>query len=86
MTATSEIQMTGLGGEKLYTTDLGQDLTPQHTVGQAVEHYLDEMEIPENGLRWTVLSRGVRLDMKQRMEQLTGTDTRWTVLPEISAG
>lgn len=62
------------------------ELTGRHTVGQAVEHYLDRMGIRDNGLRWTAFSRGVKLDNKRSINDVPDTDTNWTVMPEVSAG
>jgi hypothetical protein len=78
--------MTDISGQKRFETGLDDELTPRHTVGQAVEHYLDQMRIPQNGLRWTAFSRGVVLDNKRELGDLPVEDTRWAVLPEVSAG
>jgi hypothetical protein len=61
-------------------------LTRAHSVGQAVEHYRDRMQIRDAGLRWTAFSRGVMLDGKTRLGDLEQTDAEWTVMPEVSAG
>jgi hypothetical protein len=86
MIASSVLSLSDLTRQKRFSTDLSDDMTPRHTVGQAVEHYLDRMAIPDNGLRWTAFSRGRRLDSKSLLEQLPENDTQWTVLPEVSAG
>ena len=86
MVATTRIAISDLGQQKKYETDLGGRLTPNHTVQQAIEHYLDRMQIHDNGLRWTAFSRGVRLDNKQQLSDVPDTDSRWTVMPEVSAG
>ena len=86
MQATTTIRMSDLSGQRSLETDLTTDLTPQHTVGQAVETYLETVGTPDNGLRWTAFSRGVRLDMKDRLADLTEADAAITVLPEVSAG
>jgi hypothetical protein len=86
MIASSVLSLSDLTRQKRFETDLSDDVTPRHTVGQAVEHYLDRMAIPDNGLRWMAFSRGRRLDNKSLLEQLPDSDTQWTVLPEVSAG
>lgn len=86
MITSSVLSLSDLTRQKRYQTDLSDDVTPRHTVGQAVEHYLDRMAIQDNGLRWMAFSRGRRLDNKSTLEQLPESDTQWTVLPEVSAG
>jgi len=83
---TGQISMTDIGRQKRFETELGGRLTPNHTVQQAIEQYLESMKIRDNGLRWTAFSRGVRLDSKRRLSDLEETDAEWTVLPEVSAG
>lgn len=85
--ATRSFVMSDISRQKKFRADLGVDgLTPRHTVGQAVEHYLDRMSIRDNGLRWTAFSRGVKLDSKRPLEDVPETDSEWTVMPEVSAG
>jgi hypothetical protein len=85
--ATRHITMFDLSRQKRLDASLEEDeLTARHTVGQAVEHYLDRMGIRDNGLRWTAFSRGVKLDSKRRIEDIPTTDNEWTVMPEVSAG
>ncbi len=85
--ATRSVVMSDISRQKKFRADLGVDgLTPRHTVGQAVEHYLDRMSIRDNGLRWTAFSRGVKLDSKRLLEDVPETDSEWTVMPEVSAG
>lgn len=88
MVAMSRFAMADLGRQKRLEVELTEDgdLTPSHTVGQAVEHYLDRMRIPDGGLRWTAFSRGVLLDSKRQLAELEQTDTDITVMPEVSAG
>ncbi len=86
MIATSRLELSDLSRQKRFTTTLEDDLTPQHTVGQVVEHYLARVRIPHNGLPWTAFSRGVRLDHKNRLEDLPDVDSAWMVMPEVSAG
>jgi hypothetical protein len=85
--ATRSITMSDLSRQKRLRAELGVDgLTGRHTVGQAVEHYLDRMSIRNHGLRWTAFSRGVKLDNKAELSDLPDTDGEWTVMPEVSAG
>jgi hypothetical protein len=81
--------MSDLARHKRVEVQIGSDgasLTPSHTVGQAVDHYLDRMQIQDRSLRWTAFSRGVLLDSKRQLNDLEATDTDWTVMPEVSAG
>jgi hypothetical protein len=79
--------MSDLSRQKRLQADLGSDgLTRRHTVGQAVEHYLDRMNIRDHGLRWTAFSRGVKLDNKVELGDVPEADADWTVMPEVSAG
>ena len=88
MVALSRIAMADLARQKRMEVELSEagELTPDHSVGQAVEHYLDRMRIRENGLRWSAFSRGVMLDGKRRLRDLEPADHQWTVMPEVSAG
>jgi hypothetical protein len=88
MIATKRFVMTDLARQKRLEVDLnnGDGLTPAHSVGQAVEHFLGRMQIRDNGLRWTAFSRGLALDSKRKLEELEDTDTEITVMPEVSAG
>ncbi len=86
MIASSTIDMADLSRQKRFSTDLTDELTPDHSVGQAVEHYIDRMAIPDHGLRWTAFSRGRRLDRKSQLSELPREDTQWTIMPEVSAG
>ena len=85
MIADATIKMADLNGRKRFEVELNGDLTPGHTVGQAVEEYLGSVGISQNGLRWNVFSRGVRLDMKERLENLPEVDSEWVVMPEVTA-
>lgn len=85
--ATRSITMSDLSRQKRLRAELGVDgLTRRHTIGQAVEHYLDRMSIRNHGLRWSAFSRGVKLDNKAELGDLADTDSEWTVMPEVSAG
>jgi hypothetical protein len=86
MVAATKLRMTDISRQKRYETELSGELTPRHTVGQAVDVYLQRMRIPAEGLRWSAFSRGVKLDNKQTLEELTETDAEWSILPEVSAG
>ena len=82
------IGMSDLARQKRLDVDLTADgeLTPRHSVGQAVEHYLENMQVRDRGLRYSAFSRGVMLDSKRRLSDLEETDSDWTVMPEVSAG
>jgi hypothetical protein len=85
--AARSITMSDLSRQKRFQTELAADgLSRRHTVGQAVEHYLDRMNIRSNGLRWMAFSRGVKLDNKTELSDIPETDNEWTVMPEVSAG
>lgn len=88
MVAFSRFAMADLSRQKRLEVELNDDgdLTPAHTVGQAIEHYLGRMQIRDYGLRWTASSRGVMLDSKRKLSELDATDTEITVMPEVSAG
>ncbi|MCU0960163.1 MAG: hypothetical protein MUF48_08655 [Pirellulaceae bacterium] len=87
VTATRRIAMSDLSRQKRLEAEVGTDgLSDRHTVGQAVEHYLDAMRIRQNGLRWTAFSRGVKLDSKTELSDIPEADREWTVMPEVSAG
>jgi hypothetical protein len=86
MVAATRVSMADIGRQRRYETDLSGELTPRHTVGQAIRHYLDRVNIPDSGLRWAAFSRGVRLDSKQALGEIPDVDTDWTVMPEVSAG
>ena len=88
MVALSRIAMADLARQKRLEVELDEssELTPDHSVGQAVEHYLDRMRIRDNGLRWSAFSRGLMLDGKSRLRDLEPADQEWTVMPEVSAG
>lgn len=86
MVAATRLRMTDISRQKRLDTSLDSELSPQNTVGQAVDHYLQRMRIPGDGLRWAAYSRGLKLDSKQPLNELTDEDTEWTVMPEVSAG
>jgi hypothetical protein len=85
--ATRSISISDLSRQKRWRAELGTDgLTRRHTVGQAVEQFLDCMNIRGQGLRWTAFSRGVKLDNKIELDDVPEADSQWTVMPEVSAG
>ncbi len=86
MITTSRIQFSDLSQQKRFSTDLTDDLTVDHNVDQAIEHFLDQIGVPENDLPWSAYSRGVRLDKRTRLRDLSEEDADWTVLPMVSAG
>jgi hypothetical protein len=87
MIAENRIRMSDISRQKRYDAQVGSDgLTRDHTVGQAVEHYLSHMGIRDNGLRWTAFSRGVKLDHKRSLGDIVEADREWVVMPEVSAG
>jgi len=86
MIASTRIRLSDLGRQKRLELDLTGSLTPEHTVGHAIELYLDEMGVPSNDLRWMAFSRGNRLDPRHRFADLEETFADITVLPEVSAG
>lgn len=86
MTPTSTLRFTDLSEDHPVRVDLGDDLTVDHDVDQAIELYLDRSGIPRNDLEWSAYSRGVRLDKRSRLAELTDQDTDWMVVPTVSAG
>ena len=59
MVAATRLRMSDISRQKRFETGLDGELTPRHSVGQAVEFYLDRMRLPPNELRWSAFSRGV---------------------------
>lgn len=87
MVATSRICMADISRQNRFEVDLNGDLTPRHTVGHAIEHYLGQTGIRSADLRWTAFERGRKLDNKTVLADLPDTeDNAWTIMPEISAG
>jgi hypothetical protein len=86
MIATQKLVMSDLSRQKRLDAALDADLTPNHTVDQAIRHYLERLSIPDNGLRWTAFSRGRLLDKKLPLSDVPDVDDRWTVMPEVAAG
>jgi len=87
MIATDKIRMSDLSHSFRIETDLADELTPSHTVEQAVEYYLERVPIPDSrSQRWAAISRGYRLDMKTLLRDVPQEDMEWSVLPEVSAG
>ncbi len=72
------------------TIDGAEDgLSRHHTVGQAIEAYLEHVDV-EVDLRSTLagsaFSRVRRLDNKTRLEDLSPSDDHLVVMPEVTAG
>ena len=87
MVAASRIAMADISRQKRIEVTLDGPLTPRHTVGQAIEFYLERASIRDADLRWSVFSRGVRLDNKTELSEVPDQQQNsWTVMPEISAG
>lgn len=86
MVATSRLRMSDLSRQLRLETDLSSELTPQHTVGQAVDHFRARSRLPDHGTAWTAVSRGVRLDANARLADVPEVDSQWTVMPQVSAG
>lgn len=64
----------------------GERLSPRHTVGQAIDDYLDEVAVDPGENRWTVIARGKRLDQKALLADIPEELSSWLVTPEVSAG
>jgi hypothetical protein len=86
MTVLTIIKMFDLARQRHFETDLSGDLTPQHTVDQALDRYFDATGTARNGERWHIASRGRGLDLKSRLSELEEVDNEWLVIPEVSAG
>ncbi len=86
MTATATLRFTDLSRSRSCTVELGEELSPQHDVDQAISHFLDRAGIPRNDHEFTAYSRGVRLDKRARLADLPDEDNEWTVVPTVSAG
>ena len=88
MVALSKLQMNDLSRQHRFEVDLTNqgELTPSHTVAQAIDLYRDRMKIADRDVLWKAFSRGVTLDNKQRLSEVPETDSEWTVMPEVSAG
>ena len=86
MITTSRIRFSDLSQQQRFGTDLTDELTVDHNVDQAIEHFLEQIGVPENDLPWSAYSRGVRLDKRTRLGDLPEQDADWTVLPTVTAG
>ena len=88
MVALSRITMSDISQQNRFQVGLDGELTPRHTVGQAIEHYLDRMGIRNADLRWSAFARGVKLDNKSELSEIPDQEEEntWTVMPEVSAG
>ena len=86
MTSAATLNISDVSRQKKLTMDLSDQLSPENSVEQVMDHYLTTKRIPRNGLRWVAVSRGRRLDKKLRIAELEEEDTNWRVLPEAIAG
>ena len=86
MISTSKVFMADISQQKRFETDLQSDLTPEHTVEQAIEMFRNHHDIPGGSKRYMAFSRGRRLDAKSRLGDLPEEDGAMTVLTEVSAG
>lgn len=87
MLPTTTLEISDLSKQRRFRRTLEtEDLNPRHTVGQAVEAYLDDVAIRGENHRWTAFSRGKRLDLKELLGEVPEELSSWTVIPEISAG
>jgi len=86
MVTATRLRLSDISRQNRYQIPLDDEITPRHTVGQATEHYVQRMRIPGDGLRWGAFSRGVKLDNKATLDQLSEEDAEWMVMPEVSAG
>jgi len=88
MVALSKLRMTDLSRQRRIEVELAEsgELTPSHTVAQAISLYRERMKIGDSELRWNAFSRGVTLDNKRQLRDVPVTDSEWTVMPEVSAG
>lgn len=90
MVALKNFRMNDLARQKRVEVELaegsGSGLTPNHTVGQAVDLFKERLQLGAGGGRWSAFSRGLTLDSKSRLGDLAEADNEWTVMPEVSAG
>lgn len=87
MVATSRIAMADISRQKRFEVSLDGPLTPRHTVGQAIELYLERMGIQQGDLKWSAFDRGLKLDNKAELADVSRSEkSDWTVMPEVSAG
>jgi hypothetical protein len=87
MVATSRITMADISRQKRFEVTLDGELTPRHSVGQAIDLYLQRMGIRDDDLRWSAFAGGVRLDNKAPLSEVADRpDVSLTIMPEVSAG
>ena len=87
MVAATKLRMTDIARQKRLETGLDEgELTPRHSVDQAIDVFRRRNRLPGDDLHWSAYSRGVKLDSKQFLEDLPEEDTEWTIMPEVSAG
>ncbi len=86
MTTATRIQFSDLSQQKRFSTNLTDELTVDHNVEQAIAHFLEQIGVPENDLPWSAYARGVKLDKRTQLRDLSEKDADWTVLPTVTAG
>jgi hypothetical protein len=87
MVAANRIAMADISRQKRFEVTLDGQLTPRHTVGQAIDLYLERMGIRNDDLRWSAFAGGVKLDNKAELSEVSDSpEVSWTVMPEVSAG
>jgi hypothetical protein len=87
MVATSRIAMADISRQKCLEVSLDGQLTPRHTVGQAIEYYLEETRMHQGDVLWSAYDRGVKLDNKSELADVSVTEeSEWTIMPQVSAG
>ncbi len=86
MKTLERLTLSDISGQKRLDIKLNGEISLTHTVGQVIDHFLDSKRIPRNRLRWSAFSRGVLLDNKKALGDLSEIDAQWRVVPEVSAG
>ncbi len=88
MVALSKLTMQDLSRQKRLEVELSPagELTPSHTVGQAIDHFKHRLQSGDSMSRFAAFSRGRTLDHKRHLGELEPEDALWTVIPEVSAG
>jgi len=82
--------LSDVAGHRRLEMQLDDDLTPDHSVGAAIDLFLDRTRTRRNDSRFLAFTRGLRLDRKQRLgrlfEEFPGGEIEMAIAPEISAG
>jgi hypothetical protein len=86
MTDKATLELADLSQSRRINVELGEELTVDHEVDQAIDHFLHQTGVSRNDLEWSAYSRGVRLDKRSRLGDLADEDVAWTILPTVSAG